>query len=483
MSCFQRGKEYNFCWNFSVFCGEKRMSKNKTKDLTVGNPFTLIIGFSIPIFWGLLFQQFYSMVDTMIVGQILGVEALAAVGSTGSITFMVVGFCNGIASGFAIPVAQRFGARDERGLKRAISNSVYLAIGFSVVITLFVTCYCRNILTLMNTPADIIDGAYAYLIVIFWGIPVTFFYNLFSGIMRSLGDSKTPVVFLVIASVINIILDYVFIMSLRMGVEGAAYATIISQFIAALGSGIFMVKKYAVIRMSKEERKADFQCMMQLCYMGLPMGLQYSITAIGSVILQTAVNDLGSTVVASMTSACKIAGFFLVMYDALGSTMATYGGQNVGAKRLDRVTKGLFTACVMGIVYSVFVSIILVIFGDKLALLFVDPSETQIITNVVTYLRIESGFYALLTLLCCIRFMIQGMGFSMFAVFAGVMEMIARAVVAFTLVPLIGYTGACMASPIAWLLGDLFLIPAFFRVRKKLQKRFEEADKQRIASL
>ena len=183
------------------------MTENKTKDLTTGNPLTLIIGFSIPIFLGLLFQQFYSMVDTMIVGQTLGVDALAAVGSTGSITFMVVGFCNGIASGFAIPVAQRFGAKDEKGLKRTIANSIYLAIVFSVVITLFVTHYCRNILGLMNTPVDIIDGAYAYLIVIFWGIPVTFFYNLFSGIMRSLGDSKTPVVFLVLASAINIILD------------------------------------------------------------------------------------------------------------------------------------------------------------------------------------------------------------------------------------------------------------------------------------
>lgn len=234
--------------------------------------------------------------------------------------------------------------------------------------------------------------------------------------------------------------------------------------------------KTPVVHMTKEERKADFQCMMQLCYMGLPMGLQYSITAVGSVILQTAVNGLGSTAVASMTSACKIACFFLVMFDALGSTMATYGGQNVGAKRLDRVTKGLFTACAIGMIYSVFASVLLVVFGDRLALLFVDPTETEIIANVVTYLKIESGFYMLLTLVNCIRFMIQGMGFSMFAVLAGVMEMIARAVVAFTLVPVFGYAGACMASLVAWILADLFLIPAFFYVRKKLQKRFESSE-------
>lgn len=452
------------------------MADIKSKDLTVGSPLKLIISFSIPIFFGMLFQQFYSVVDTMIVGQTLGVEALAAVGATGSITFMVVGFCNGIASGFAIPVAQRFGAKDEKGLKLAVANGVYLSIIFSVVITLLVTHYCRNILEFMNTPGDIIEGAYRYLIVIFWGIPITFFYNLFSGIMRSLGDSKTPVIFLVIASIINIVLDIVLILSFGMGVEGAAYATVISQFVAAFGSGVFMLKKYPILHMSKEERRVDSHCMMQLCYMGLPMGLQYSITAVGSVILQTVVNGLGSVAVASSTAGCKIACFFLVMFDALGSTMATFGGQNVGAKRLDRVTKGLFVACGIGMIYSVFASAALVMFGDKLALLFVDPSETEIIANVVTYLKIESGFYILLTLVNCIRFMIQGMGFSMFAVFAGVMEMIARAVVAFVLVPVFGYAGACMASPVAWILADLFLIPAFFYVRRKLQKRFESAE-------
>lgn len=459
------------------------MKEKNTKDLTVGSPLKLIIGFSIPIFLGMLFQQFYSVVDTMIVGQTLGVEALAAVGATGSITFMVIGFCNGIASGFAIPVAQRFGAKDEKGLKRTIANSVYLGIVFSVIITFFVTRYCRDILEFMKTPDDIIQGAYAYLIVIFLGIPITFFYNLFSGIMRSMGDSKTPVLFLILASLINIVLDVFFILRFGTGVEGAAYATVISQFVAALGSGIFMVKKYPVLHMTSKERAVDSHCMMQLCYMGLPMGLQYSITAVGSVILQTAVNGLGSTAVASTTSGCKIACFFLVMFDALGSTMATYGGQNVGARRLDRVTKGLFTACAIGMIYSVFASAILVKFGDKLALLFVDASETQIIENVVTYLRIESGFYILLTLVNCVRFTIQGMGFSGFAVIAGVMEMVARAATAFLLVPVFGYAGACMASPVAWILADLFLVPAFFYVRKKLQKQFADSDNMPVENV
>lgn len=448
----------------------------KSKDLTVGSPLKLIISFAIPIFFGMLFQQFYSVVDTMIVGQTLGVDALAAVGATGSITFMVIGFCNGIASGFAIPVAQRFGAKDEKGLKRAIANGVYLSIAFSILITAVVTIYCRDILEFMNTPADIIDGAYKYLIVIFWGIPVTFFYNFFSGIMRSLGDSKTPVVFLIIASVINIVLDIVLIITFHMGVEGAAYATVVSQLVAAVGSGIVMIKKYPVLHMERVDRKVDVQCIMQLCYMGLPMGLQYSITAVGSVILQTAVNGLGSTYVASMTSGSKIACFFLVMFDALGSTMATYCGQNVGAKRLDRVSKGLFTASAIGIGYSLFAGALLAFCGDKLALLFVDPSETEIIANIALYLKLESGFYCLLTLVNCVRFAIQGMGFSMFAVLAGVMEMIARGLVAVTLVPVFGFAGACLASPVAWIFADLFLIPAFFHVKKKLQTQFDKND-------
>ena len=449
------------------------MNERKIKDLTVGNPLKLIIGFSIPIFFGMMFQQFYSVMDTVIVGQTLGVEALAAVGATGSITFLIIGFCNGMASGFAIPVAQRFGAKDEQGLKLAIANSVYLGIALSVILTLIVTTLCRPLLEFLNTPSDIIEGTYSYLIVILWGIPITFFYNLFSGFMRSLGDSKTPVLFLVMASIINIVLDYAFIAGLGTGVEGAAYATVISQLLAAVLSAVYMLKKYAVVRMTKTERRKDFQCMMQLLYMGLPMGMQYSITAIGAVILQTAVNGLGSNAVAATSTGCKIACFFLVLFDALGSTMATYSGQNMGAKRLDRVSKGLFIACTIGVIYSIFAGAFLAIFGDRFALLFMDASETEIIANVSVYLKIESGFYILLTLVNCIRFTIQGMGFSLFAVIAGVMEMVARVVVALALVPAFGFVGACLASPVAWVLADAFLIPAFFHVRKKVQKRFD----------
>lgn len=452
------------------------MADNKTKDLTSGNPLKLIIAFCIPIYMGIIFQQFYNIVDTMIVGKTLGVDALASVGATGSITFMVIGFCNGVASGFALPIAQHFGAKNERALKKTAANSVYLGVLFSIILTVIVTAFCRTILEFMNTPLDIIDGSYAYLIVIFWGIPITFFYNLFAGIMRSLGDSRTPVLFLLMSSVINIGLDIVLIRIVGMGVEGAAYATIISQFVAALLSGFYMINKYPVLRMSKEEGKADIQCMFKLCYMGIPMGLQYSITAIGTIVIQTAVNGLGSLAVASLTSGSRIAGIFGAMLEALGSAMATYGGQNAGAGRLDRVKKGLYLSWRIGFVYSIAAFLVASMFGNNLALLFVDAAETDIISNVALFLKIDSAFYPLLTLVNCTRFTIQGMGYSMFAVLAGVMEMIARGAVAFGMVPILGFVGVCFASPVAWLFADAFLVPAFYHVCKKLQNEFAEGE-------
>lgn len=448
------------------------MSKANTKDLTVGDPFKLILSFSIPIFFGILFQQFYNVMDTMIVGKTLGVDALAAVGATGSVMFMILGFCTGVASGFAIPIAQRFGARDEHGMKKAIANSLWLSLFFSIVITVAVSLLCHQILQWMNTPSNIVKDSYQYLIIIFIGIPITFFYNMFSCIIRALGDSKTPLYFLVLSSVLNIGLDLILIVIFHMGVAGAGYATVFSQGVSMVLCGIYMMKKYDVLKMTKEERKIDIHDMGILCGMGIPMGLQYSITAIGSVILQTAVNGLGSTAVAAMTSGGKISLFFCAPFDALGTAMATYGGQNVGAKRLDRVDEGLKKGILIGAVYAVAAFCILFFFGKYFALLFVSNQETEIIHNISTFLIINSAFYIPLTLVNVVRFMIQGMGFSTLAVVSGVMEMVARAAVGFMLVPQFGFKAACFASPFAWILADIFLIPAYLSVRKRLSERF-----------
>lgn len=445
------------------------MAKSTTKNMTQGNPTKLILGFALPMLLGYLFQQFYSMVDTIIVGQWLGVSSLAAVGSTGSINFMIIGFCMGVCSGFAIPVAQRFGSGDYSSLRKFVANSVWVSIVFAVIMTGLVCYFCMDILELMHTPADIIQEAYDYIFIIFLGIPVTYLYNLLSGIIRSLGDSRTPVYFLVLSSVMNILLDIVTISVWHMGVKGPAWATVISQAVSGILCLVYMIKKFEILRIKREEWVFERQYVRTLCSMGVPMGLQYSITAIGSVILQTAVNGLGSMAVAAVTAGNKVSIFFCCPYDALGGTMATYAGQNVGAKKLDRVHSGIKSATIIGILYSVVAFVVLVLFGKQLALLFLDANETGIIGQVYELLVIVSAFYILLTIVNVFRFCIQGMGFSTFAILAGVCEMVGRAVVGFGLVPYFGYTAVCFASPAAWVLADAFLIPAYFLCIKKLR--------------
>ena len=323
---------------------------------------------------------------------------------------------------------------------------------------------------LMRTPENIIDGAYRYIVIIFWGIPVTYLYNLVSGIIRSMGDSRTPVVFLVIAAVINIGLDLFFIVVLGTGVEGAAWATVISQLISGVGCLIYSIRHFEILHPEKEEMQVNKTYMMTLCGMGVPMGLQYSITAIGSVILQSAVNSLGSHAVAAMTAGSKIGMFFCCPFDALGSTMATYGGQNVGAKKLDRVSGGLKAASILGCAYAVLAFVIMIFFRGALAGFFVGEAEPEVVSNAGLFLLINSAFYIPLAFVNIVRFLIQGMGYSKFAILAGVFEMVARTLVGFAFVPVFGYVAACFASPVAWIFADAFLFPAYFHVLKKTKK-------------
>lgn len=441
-----------------------------TKDMTTGSPVKLIVGFAIPMFLGLLFQQFYSMVDTMIVGKYLGVNPLAGVGSTSSLNFMVIGFCMGICNGFAIPVAQMFGAKEESNLRKYVTNSTWLCIGFSLVLTIVVALLCKPILTLMNTPEEIFEYAYVYILIIFLGIPCTFLYNILAGIIRSLGDSKTPVVFLAVSSILNIVLDIVFILLLDMNVEGPAWATVISQGVSGVICLFYMKKKFPILKATKEEWKPDRKYMRRLCAIGIPMGLQYSVTAIGTVIVQSAVNGLGAAVVAGVAAAQKINAFIACPIDALGQTMAPYAGQNIGAGKLDRIGKGLKSACIAGVIMSVICFAISFFAGRQLSLLFLDAAETQIIEYSYVFLLYCTVNYILLMLVNVVRFTIQGMGFSTFAICAGVMELLARAIAGWLLVPRWGYTGICLAHPLAWVFADCFLVPAYFYCRNKLYK-------------
>ncbi|MCR5419040.1 MAG: MATE family efflux transporter [Lachnospiraceae bacterium] len=453
-----------------------KASSGKTIDMTQGSPFRHILSFMLPTMVGYLFQQFYSMADTVIIGRYLGEDALAAVGATGSINFMIIGFCMGLCSGFAIPIAQAFGAGDHRNLRRYLANSIYTAAVFSLVIAVIVYYQCGNILLLMKTPENILPGAWTYLSILFLGIPVTVMYNLSSGIMRSLGDSRTPVYFLLLSSALNIVLDL--LMVRPMGIAGPAVATVISQAVSGILCILYMRARFDILRMKREDLRPLAHHIGNLLYMGIPMGLQYSITAIGSVVLQSAVNVLGSTYVASSATALKVSLLFCCPFDALGSTAATYSGQNIGAGRLDRISQGVRWSIIIGCVYALLADVIMFTCGPQLVKLFLSEPSELLLKNATLYLRVNSAAYCLLVLVNVLRFFIQGMGFSVLAICAGIFEMIARAFAGFYLVPRFGYVAATMASPIAWVLADTFLILAYLHVMKKLRLRIKSPQPQ-----
>ena len=449
------------------------MSKSKVKDLTVGSPMKLVLGFAVPLLFGYVFQQMYNFVDTAIVGRTLGSAALAAVGATGSLNFLILGFCNGICAGFGIPIAQSFGAKDETEVRRYVTNSVWLAAVISVVMATVTALGTRTMLVWMNTPADILDGAVSYIRLIFATIPVTMLYNLSGGVLRALGDSKTPVYYLVLASVINVVLDIVCIVYFGMGVAGAAFATVISQLVAGIGCLITIKKRFPILKFSRDDWKYRPLFAKRLINIGVPMGLQYSITAIGSVILQISVNNLGTVAVAAVTAASKLSMVFACVFDALATTMATFAGQNVGAKKLDRINQGLRSAGLVGIVYCLLAFLTMWLAGKQLISLFVSAGDTEVIEKAYRFLLINGAFYIPLLFVNIVRLSIQGMGFTQMAVLAGVFEMIARTLVAVFLVPNFGFTAAAFASPVAWIFADAFLFPCYFSAMKKMRLRLK----------
>lgn len=449
------------------------MAKTTTRDLTNGSPMRLILGFLLPMLFGLLFQQFYNMVDTIVVGKCLGVDALAGVGSTTSINFLVIGFCAGVCSGFSIPVAQKFGQRDFDALRKYVGNILWLTILLAVILTVVTCLLCAQILRWMNTSDDIFSYAYDYIFLIFLGLPATFLYNTLSGLIRALGDSKTPLLFLLLSSGLNIILDILSVTVLKMGVSGPGAATVVSQAISGLLCLLYVKKRFELLHPSRRDLRLDGGYIRRLLLMGLPMGLQYSITAIGSIVLQSAVNTLGTVYVASMTAGSKVSLFFCCPFDAMGATMATYAGQNAGAGKIGRINKGVRDCMLLGAIYAVLACAFLWLFGDVLANLFLDTSAPEQISairsNAHMFLIGNSLFYIPLAAVNVFRFTIQGLSYSMLAVFAGVFEMVARSVMGFCLVPVLGYPAVCFASPTAWIAADLFLIPCYCYVIHRLR--------------
>ncbi len=440
-----------------------------SKEMTAGASLPLIFNFTLPLLLGNLLQQTYFLIDAAIVGKFLGINALASVGASTSVVFLILGFCNGCCCGFGIPVAQKFGARDYSTMRRYVSVGLHLAAFMSVFIAIVTSIFCFDILKMMQTPENIFRDAYLFLLITFIGVPCTFFYNLLASIIRALGDSKTPFYFLLFSTVLNIILDLFLILILGWGVMGAAIATVFSQGVSAVLCYFYMYKHFPIIQINQEEKQFDSALARTLLYIGVPMGLQFSITAIGSIMLQSANNALGTACVAAFTAAMRIKMFFLTPFESLGIAMATYVGQNYGAGKPERVWQGIKSSSLMMAIYAVFTFAILMLFSRQILYLFVDPSELEILKDATLFLHVTAVFFPLVGILCILRYSIQGAGFTNLAMFSGVAEMIARILVSIIAVPIWGYLAVCFGDSTAWLFADLFLIPAFFYVYKKIK--------------
>ena len=404
----------------------------------------------------------------------MGVQALAAVGATGSLSFLVLGFINGITSGFSVLVAQSFGAGDEKRMRHFVAMSVYLGLIVSAVLTLSTILLTRDILNLMQTPEDIIDTSEVYIKIIFAGILATMFYNLLAGVLRALGDSKTPLYFLILSSILNIGLDLFFVINMKSGVPGVAYATVISQAVSAIACLFYMAVKFPILHFHKEELKFSLLSAARLFQVGIPMALQFSITAIGTMVLQSAINGLGSTVVGAYTAASKAEQLAVQPMITFGTTMATYVGQNLGAGRMDRIREGVKKCIMISCIFSILGSLLVVFCGGILVSLFITGEQPEVMAYARQYLNTIAIFFIPLGLIFIYRNTLQGMGDGFIPMMAGVVELGMRVFVAFVLAKQFGYTGICLAGPIAWIGADIPLMITYYVRMGKIKKRERE---------
>lgn len=431
------------------------------KDMMIGNPMKIILLFSIPVLLGNLFQQFYNMVDTMIVGQYLGEDALAAVGSTGCIMFLVLGFANGIAQGFGVMVSHAFGAKDFKRLQHYVALSLMLTAIVSAVLSVITVIGSRQLLLWLNTPENIVGLADSYIRVIFGGILCTMAYNVASGILRGIGDSKTPLYFLIFSSALNIVLDIFLIVVVKMGTAGAAYATVISQGVAAVLCFIVMFRKHDILRTSREDYYWDNQGILRMLSIGIPMALNYSITAIGTMILQSAVNVFGSSTVAAFTAASKVSSIATQTFPTLGTAMATYCGQNLGAGKFKRIYQGMRQAFYLCFVAAAIAALICCCAGPFMLKWFISNPSTETMSAAMQYLYAISGFMIPLGWIFIYRNGLQGLDHGFIPMLSGVVELVSRFAVITVAAKPCGYLGVCFADPAAWLVTGIMLLIAY----------------------
>lgn len=446
------------------------MAKEMTKDLTTGSPMKIFIMFSIPILLGNLFQQLYNMVDTIIVGQYLGEEALAAVGTTGCLMFLVLGFANGIAQGFGVMIAQAFGAGNHKQLRHFVALIVVLTILVSLILSLPTTIFSKNLLMLLNVPDNILAMADSYIKVIFAGLILTMAYNVEAGILRGVGDSKTPLYFLLLASVLNIILDFVLIVFAKMGTAGAAYATVIGQGVSAVLCFIYMYVKFPLLRLSREDFYYDWDNSKKLLSLGIPMAINYSITAIGTMILQAAINVFGSSVVASYTAASKIINLTTQTMPSLGTTSATYCGQNLGAGKYDRIYKGMRCGFILCAIVGVLGAAISLIAEPWMISMFIPNPTAEAMGYAHTYLVRACTCMIPLAWIFVYRSAMQGLNQALVPMLCGTVELVSRFLVIAIVSKPFGYSGVCWTDPICWLVTGAMVLVAYLLWERRFKR-------------
>lgn len=438
-----------------------------TNDMTSGNPVKLIIRFMIPMCLGNIFQQFYNIADSIIAGQFLGVNALAAIGSTGSLIFLVMGWLNGLTSGFSIWVAQWFGGKKLNRMRHFLAMSIYICVAFVVVMTIGLLFANEPILRLMNSPEEILSDIKAYMAIIYAGLAVTCAYNALAAVLRALGDSKSPLYFLIISAFLNVVLDIAFIVIFHMGVEGCAYATVIAQAVSALLCLVYINKKFPVLKLKKDDFHFSWFTIRKLLSLGIPMGLQFSITAIGTIIVQGAINVYGAIYMAGFSAAGKIQNIICTVFVSFGATIATYVGQNRGAGKMDRVKKGVYLTQVMVLVSSVVIMAVIHFLGKYMILIFVDPSETEVLHAAEIYFRTVSWCYPFLGSIYLYRNALQGLGYGLVPMLGGVFELAARALIVVLVAGSASFAGVCMSDPAAWIAALIPLVPYYFWIMRK----------------
>ena len=443
--------------------------------MTTGSPMKIIFNFTLPIFIGNVFQQFYNMADAVIVGKFVGNKALAAVGSTGTIMFLIYGFVVGMTAGFTVLTAQKFGAGDMSAMRRTVVGASFLSLVVGLVLTAAFMVFMKPWLVLMHTPEDIFADAYAYIMIISAGILAQMLYNLLASILRALGNSKVPLYFLILAALLNIVLDLVLIIVFHMGAAGAAVATVISQGISGVLCLFYIIRKVPLLRLTRDDRHLSGDLLRTQIRIGIPMALQYSITAVGTMMVQSALNILGSTLVAAYTAAGKIEQIVTQAYVAMGTTMATYGAQNMGAGDVSRIRQGFKASTIIGVIYAIVSAALVMTVGKYMTYLFVSEDVALIMDSVNTYLICVGIFFIPLAIVNIYRNGIQGLGYGLLPMMAGVAELVGRGVVAVIAAGQKSYLGVCLASPAAWVLASLLLIGMYYYVVKiDLKKIFPD---------